>query len=198
MTGVARDPRDMKETYADKTDLSSADQRVAAQSEEDSLSLDERFEILKNERRRLVLRLLKESDEPMKLTDLADEVTAIENETNVDAITSEQRKRVYVGLYQFHLPKMEKMDVIEYDQDRGDIALDKAGKQLYQEYSSDGNHEWTGQRAYLAVALVGVGSLIGSLLVQTWFVSTGLLAIQTLSLFVVLWIGYSASGDRIR
>jgi len=188
----------MKETYADKTDLSSADQRVAAQSEEDSLSLDERFEILKNERRRLVLRLLKESDEPMKLTDLADEVTAIENETNVDAITSEQRKRVYVGLYQFHLPKMEKMDVIEYDQDRGDIALDKAGKQLYQEYSSDGNHEWTGQRAYLAVALVGVGSLIGSLLVQTWFVSTGLLAIQTLSLFVVLWIGYSASGDRIR
>lgn len=190
----------MNETYADEATLSPASQRSGAQSEEDSsetLSLDERFEILKNERRRLVLQLLKEWGETSKLNHLADRVTAIENETEVDAITSEQRKRVYVALYQFHLPKMEKMDVIEYDQDRGDVALAEAGERLYREYSAE-DDEWSGRRAFLGVGFVGVGGVITSLLFQSWVVSAGLLTVQTLLLLLVFCLGHPDPGSLLR
>lgn len=173
----------MTKTYVDQTDSNSTEQIATGRSDE-SLSLDERFEILKNERRRMVLQQLKDADGTVKLNELADQVTAIENDTDIGSITSEERKRVYVGLYQFHLPKMSKMGVIEYDQDRGDIALTKAGKRLSQEYESE-DSEWEWQRAYLAVAVVGVLGVCGAVLTQSWLVSAGLLAVETLLVFAL-------------
>lgn len=172
----------MMKTYADQMESNSGEQVTTEQSDDSqSLSLDERFEILKNERRRIVLRYLEDADETIKLRELADQVTAIENDTDVEAITSEERKRVYVGLYQFHLPKMAKMGIIEYDQDRGDITLTEVGKDLSQESGSgDSGRQW--QRAYLAVAMLGVIGVVITVLAQSWLVSTGVLAVGTLLL----------------
>jgi len=38
-----------------------------------------------------------------------------------EKLTSRERKRVYVGLYQCHLPKMDGVGVIEFDKNRGTI-----------------------------------------------------------------------------
>lgn len=57
----------------------------------------------------------------MKLTDLADEVAAWEYESPVEALDKQQRKRVYVSLYQTHVPKLAEAGLIEYDPDTGDI-----------------------------------------------------------------------------
>jgi hypothetical protein len=150
------------------------------------LSPDERFEILKNERRRIVLQYLVDENETVKLNKLADEVTAIENETAVEAITSEERKRVYVGLYQFHLPKMAKMGVIEYDQDRGDITLTETGEVLCQEYSSEEQSDSSWEHVSMAAVALGMGGIIAGLLVQSWLVSALVLSLQTAMLSVVL------------
>ena len=185
-----RDFKLMTETYADQA--SSVEELVAEQQgESDTLSLDERFEILKNERRRIVLQYLMEADETVRLNDLTDQVTAIENDTTIDVITSEERKRVYVGLYQFHLPKMAKMGVIDYNKDRGDIALTDTGSDLYQECSSENGVRGNWQTLRLIIGLTGVGSVIGSILLQVWLVSTALLAVQTV-LLGALWWGQSS------
>lgn len=155
----------------------------AASSETGSgLSMDARFEILKNSRRRMVLKELQEVDEPVKLAHLADRVTALENDTVVSSITSSERKRVYVALYQFHLPKMAKMGVINYDQDRGDVSLTENGRALYQEHEDrTGSHRrWD----WVSLALAGFG-LVGiglALLTQDWILATAVLTVQTVLL----------------
>jgi hypothetical protein len=91
----------------------------AERSTEESLSLDLVFGILKNGRRRRVIKYLRDADEEVTLSDLAEHIAAIENDTTPAQLTSSQRKRVYVGLYQCHLPKMDDAGVIEYNQARG-------------------------------------------------------------------------------
>lgn len=87
----------------------------------DALHLDVAFGILQNERRRRVLRYLRDNPTTTQ-GDLAEHVAAIENGVPPDSLTSTQRKRVYVSLYQSHLPKLDDVDAIEYDPDRGTVA----------------------------------------------------------------------------
>jgi hypothetical protein len=82
--------------------------------------LDRIFAILQNHRRRLVLEYLREHDSTTQ-GDLARHVAAVENDIAESAVTSTQRKRVYVSLYQAHLPKLDDFGAISFDQDRGTV-----------------------------------------------------------------------------
>ena len=106
-----------------ETEAVGADERAAEATQEDEqLSLDVIFEILRNRRRQLVLEFLRDREEPVTIGELAEHIAAIENETTVRQLNAQQRKRVYIGLYQCHLPKMDDVDVIEFNQSRGRIA----------------------------------------------------------------------------
>jgi len=126
----------------------------------DELSLDLVFEILKNSRRREVINYLREHDDRdrIALGELAEHVAAIENDTTTDALTSSQRKRVYVGLYQCHLPKMDDMGVVDFNQDRGHVAL-AANVDLLTEYldrpAEEDSVDW--YRYYGVISVIGVG-----------------------------------------
>ena len=130
------------------------------EEEESLLPLDQVFEILKNKRRRETLHYLQDNDGQATLSDLAEHIAAIENDTTVKMITSSQRKRVYVGLYQCHLPKMDDMDVIDFDQNRGTIAPGENMHQLEDYLHDEQSREW--HRAYLLIAAVGVGLFAAS------------------------------------
>jgi hypothetical protein len=82
--------------------------------------LDQIFAILQNHRRRLVLAYLRAHDSTTQ-GDLARHVAAVENEIPESAVTSTQRKRVYVSLYQAHLPKLDDFGAISFDRDRGTV-----------------------------------------------------------------------------
>ena len=84
-----------------------------------ALSLDETFHILQTFRRRESIRYLLREDGPVKMRDVAEHVAAREHETTVAELTSAQRQRVYIPLYQSHLPKLDTAGVIEYDKPRG-------------------------------------------------------------------------------
>lgn len=88
----------------------------------DELPLDVIFELLKNQRRRRVLRYLEEESGTVDLGTLAEALAAKENDTSPRALSSSERKRVYIGLYQCHLPKLDDADIIEFDSDRGTIT----------------------------------------------------------------------------
>lgn len=97
---------------------------------ERALSRDDVFDVLYNERRRAVLDYLRDNDGSATVSDLAEFIAASENETTVQRLSSSQRKCVYVGLYQNHLPMMDDVGVVDYDKDRGTVHLRDCVTQL--------------------------------------------------------------------
>ncbi|WP_128224348.1 DUF7344 domain-containing protein [Halobacteriaceae archaeon SHR40] len=122
-------------------------------AEEATLPLDQAFEILKNSRRRETLHYLNEHGGTATLSSLAEHIAAIENDTTVQQITSSQRKRVYVGLYQCHLPKMDSMDVIDFDKNRGTIELARNAEQVCSYLGDSDSGDW--YKLYLGLAVAG-------------------------------------------
>ena len=124
---------------------------------DESPSLDLIFGILKNGRRRRVIKYLRDAEGEVTLSDLAEHIAAIENDTTPAQRTSSQRKCVYVGLYQCHLPKMDDAGVIEYNQARGLVRrTDQA--QYFEQYldrsASTADRQW--YKYYGATAAVGL------------------------------------------
>lgn len=94
------------------------------------LDPDDLFHSLQNERRRRVLRvLIGAEDETLAMGDISKSVAAAENECPERMVSSDERKRVYIALYQNHLPQLDDVGLIEYDQDRGHVS---AGPALHQ------------------------------------------------------------------
>ncbi|WP_435159747.1 DUF7344 domain-containing protein [Haladaptatus sp. DFWS20] len=83
------------------------------------LPKDKIFHILQTQRRRHALRYLKEQDGAVEMRDLAEQVAAWENDTTLQALASDERQRVYIALYQSHLPKLDNEGIINYNQSRG-------------------------------------------------------------------------------
>lgn len=91
-----------------------------------AIDMDVMFDILKNRRRRRVLEFLAEQQVSTTLGNLAEHLAAIENDKPREQLSSQERKRVYIGLYQFHLPRMDRAGVIEFDRHRGTIEACEA------------------------------------------------------------------------
>lgn len=126
-------------------------------SDADELTPNGVFDLLSNHRRRMVLYYLRRNSGPVGVKELAAEVAAIENEVPVEELTNQQRKRVYVSLYQTHLPKMAEMEIIEYDKDGGSVRLsDQNDIDRYLTNGSGSTYPWT----YHNIALVGGAGLL--------------------------------------
>lgn len=113
------------------------------------------FELLKNRRRRDVLRYLRDTDDDVvTLSDLAEHVAALENDITEAQLTSKQRKRVYVALYQCHLPILSRAGVIEFNQARGLIERTERADQLspYFEESHPADARWSKRYGQLVLA----------------------------------------------
>lgn len=136
-------------------------------SSDASLSREEVFDVLSSERRRRVLGYLLDVDDRTTLRDLSQVLAAWENDVGVEEITSQQRKRVYTALKQFHLPKMDRTGVIDYDDDRGTVTLADAARNLrvYLEIVPDREIPWSeyylglGAVSAAAVAAAWMGTL---------------------------------------
>ncbi|MFH5800496.1 hypothetical protein [Haladaptatus sp. CMAA 1911] len=145
------------------------------------LSKDTIFHILQVQRRRLTLQYLHGRTGSVSLRDLAEQVAAWENEMSVVELTSKERQRAYISLYQTHLPTLDTEGIIEYNKDRGTIKrtpradqfdpyLFDAVPQDSSESSTDNalNHRW--ERYYLGGTLFST-SLLGAKLLQLPLVS---------------------------
>jgi DNA-binding transcriptional ArsR family regulator len=116
---------------------------------------DTLFDLLSSPRRRFILYYLHEVSPETTLQDLADEVGAWEYDKAVEDLTRQESKRVYVSLYQTHIPKLAQSGIIEYDSDTGEISLtdhvDEFGPYLGWEERS---RSW--QPIYLGLAAVSI------------------------------------------
>jgi hypothetical protein len=110
---------------------STTDDPTARVSDQQRLSKDVIFGLLSNRRRRGILKYLATNGPETTLNALAEDIAAGENDTEIELLTSQQRKRVYVALYQVHLPKMDDADVIDFESTRGTVEIRPNAAQLY-------------------------------------------------------------------
>lgn len=101
--------------YAYTVDMTTQE---ATETDTLSISKDSAFHILQNPRRRAVLRYILEHDDQdqFRMQTVIEEVAAWDHDTTVQQLAADQRQRVYIALYQSHLPKLDAYGVIECDQ----------------------------------------------------------------------------------
>lgn len=145
------------------------------------ISLDDIFDILKNERRRRVLLHLRATEGPVSIRELSETIAAYENDKPAAQLRSDERKRVYVGLYQCHLPKMADHGFVRFDKGRGQISLNEAtAAQAFEYLDNSGTTNAAWAPYYLALAGIGWALfIIGAGLRGS--VTTGLAAVLVLT-----------------
>ena len=92
-------------------------------SESEQFSTDTVFETLSSRRRRYILHYLLQMGDSVTIRDLSSQIAAWENNIELRDVVPKQRKRVYTALHQTHLPKMDQLEVVVYDRDRGTVAI---------------------------------------------------------------------------
>ncbi|WP_255192354.1 DUF7344 domain-containing protein [Natronobeatus ordinarius] len=148
-----------REQLRDATQLN-----YAQTTDREELSKNEIFEILSNPRRRFTIRYLDQAEDgAVRLRTLAEQLAAWENDVSLPEVTYKQRKRVYISLYQTHLPKMDRLGIIEYDSSSGVVKPNPELATLrdHIERESDDSARWTHVTLFLSavwVALVVAGA----------------------------------------
>lgn len=188
------------------------DQQLEGEREEDQepaktaveeLSTDRMFHLLQNERRRLTLEYLQDTEGVVDMRDIVENVAAVEYDTEVEQLSSTERQRVYIALYQSHLPKLADSGVIEYDQSRGWVKrtelADALDPYLTAERSADESQpeETSWGRYYLSA-----GAIAAALLAAAWVglfpgVSGFAIAALVVAGFVGLALVHSASPQGL-
>lgn len=106
----------------------------AGQSSEDAVSpdvleLDHLYSALGHPRRRYLCYTLLEDDE-WSLRDLATKIAAWEHDIAENAVTDDQRDRVYISLYHAHVQKLVDVGVVTFDETDELIAAGDHAEQV--------------------------------------------------------------------
>ncbi|MFC4357937.1 hypothetical protein ACFO0N_08235 [Halobium salinum] len=154
-------------TAANTTQADTPQNVDADDTKPELLHKDTVYHLLQNERRRLALRFLREVEPETDLGEMAVQVAAWENGVTTEAVTSDMRQRVYIALYQSHLPKLAEEGVLNYDKDRKHISRTAAAAQLDRYLTLDDRPEapaetGSDQTAHVAVTAVGLLVLLAS------------------------------------
>jgi hypothetical protein len=155
-----------------------------------SLTEEDIFEVLSNQRRRYVLHYLEHRESDVAtLGDLAEQVAAWEYDKPVAGLTSAERKRVKNALHQFHLPKMDDCGFLEYDRSRGIVALTDAAADLevYVEVVPTKDIPWGPY--YVALTALHVPVVLGH-----WFAVPPVASVPLPAILLVLLVSVSVSA----
>lgn len=142
------------------------ERRGQQRDEQRRLGMDEVFGVLKAERRRFVLRYLHSANRAVTIGELAEALA--ERESDAETYNHQDRKRMYVSLYQAHLPKMDDLGIVEWDSREGAVRLTEAFEQVEPYLFDRRNPPLRWHRAYLGAGLLGI-VVVGS--AQLWWSS---------------------------
>lgn len=161
--------------------VTAADRSSGEESSSAALSKDEIFDTLRNRRRRTAIRYLRRHGGEMSVSDLATHVAADEHDVTPEELSAEQYKRVYTGLYQCHLERVDELGVVEFDTDENTVRLTPQASALDPFLDHE---EATGRpRVKLGVAVVA------ALLVTAGWVGMNLFGIGSSAVLAVFPVG---------
>lgn len=138
-----------------------ADDGSRERGESGELSDSEVFDILRNGRRRAVIHVLREHGE-LSVPTLTRYVAAEEYDVDLEDLSPDQHKRVYTGLYQCHLPRLDETGVVSFDKESKKVTLEDGVTQV-ERYLDRGEDGTTARAeismAVLVAALVSLGTI---------------------------------------
>ncbi|WP_134670759.1 DUF7344 domain-containing protein [Halorussus marinus] len=131
--------------------------RDADADNERTLDPSEIHNVLRNDRRRHAIQHLRDVDETLSVDALAEHIAAVE--TGESPPPRDVRKSVYVSLHQTHLPKLDELDIVDYDQREQLLELrDRVEEvEVYMEVVPEGDISWA--TYYLGVSALGLATL---------------------------------------
>ena len=140
-------------------------QRGGVETDRDGeLEAAEIHDVLRNDRRRLALRCLRDDDSNgLSVSQLSECVATLE--TGEDPAPRDKRQSVYVSLGQTHLPKLDRLGIVTYDSDRQFVALADRAEEVavYMEVVPEYGLSW-GEYYFglgLLAGLTTVAALVG-------------------------------------
>jgi hypothetical protein len=149
-------------------------------------------DVLSNERRKRTLEILKRKRDEVELRTLAERLAEIESGESPPPRNC--RQSVYNSLHQTHLPKLDELDIVEYDDDRKTVELQSAARtvDLYMEVLTPYGITWSTYYRTLAVlALITViADQLGALFLPGDFpllLASFFLVVIALSTLYQLW-----------
>lgn len=128
-----------------------------------SITTDELFTTLSNRRRRYVLHYMKQHTDAVPMRDISEQLAAWENGVEAGTVNPRQRKRIYTALHQTHLPKMDRLGIVDYDRNRGTVRITDSLDQfdIYFGLTHERDLPWS--QLYL-----GLGAVATTLAVCVW------------------------------
>jgi hypothetical protein len=130
-------------------------------SSETRFDENEVYDILRNERRRHVLRYLVDDSETSTIADIADHIAEIESGESPPP--SDTRQSVYVSLHQTHLPKLDGLGVVDYDRDDRTVTLLEGADEVVTRLEGPGGDDATALGWVLGLAVAGLVATAGAL-----------------------------------
>lgn len=135
-------------------------EEASGESVDESLERTEIHDVLRNDRRRLVLSRLGEVEGPATVRDLSEYIASVES--GETPAPRNVRQSVYVSLHQTHLPKLDDLGIVE-EADRG-VRLSHHADEVTIYLEVVPKHGLSWGEYYLSVAVLGfLVQLAGSL-----------------------------------
>jgi len=127
---------------------------------EDELDAGQIHDILRNDRRRLAIRCLRESGGSMSVRDLSEEVAT--RETGESPAPRDKRRSVYVSLHQTHLPKLDDLGIMTYDTDTKEVELRGRAAEITTYMEVVPRYGITWAEYYLVLGILGFGTVLAA------------------------------------
>ncbi|GGJ02237.1 hypothetical protein GCM10008995_09980 [Halobellus salinus] len=124
------------------------------------LSASEIHDVLRNDRRRLVLERLRTARDAETVSDLAEHIGGVE--AGESPPPRNVRQSVYVSLHQTHLPKLDELGVVDYDPDGKTVELAANARELRAYLEPATGETGVSPVCYAGVGLLGGVALLGA------------------------------------
>lgn len=144
--------------------------------------------VLSNERRRMTLEILGEEDGSISARELSERIA--ERETDQQPPPRNVRQSAYVSLIQSHLPKLDELDVVDYDNGSKTVTLSTSADRV-SAFMESGSRSVLDEH-YLLVSVIGV---VGVLASKAGVVGVGLAGDFAILVFLVI-SGIGVIGAR--
>ena len=119
-----------------------------------SLSKDTIFDILSNPRRRYLLYYLSQKSDPVNIQELTEQIAQWEATERDDDFTEQYHKRVYISIYQNHIPKLIEAGIVSFDRNSGLVSLEEEIPQIRNYFMRTDPIIWP--LHYLLLSILGI------------------------------------------
>lgn len=126
---------------------------------DESIDRAEIHDVLSNDRRWQVLELLSDED-PRDLRSLANDIAAAESSES--PAPRQIRQSVYVTLHQNHLPKLDSLDIVEYDDTSKLVALGDRADEIDGYLDVVEREHLSGDEYQLGIVVLGLVTTLAS------------------------------------